>query len=214
MAGMKRQIRMRRLPDDRAVEAGLAAALELLHGTVDVVHRDRRDADEAVARDAAVFEKPIVVGAEAGFLQPGVMQVEEVKDARPIEPLGGEAVDLHLLDPGVRIVTVFALLEAFAELVRREERRRLAIFLRHALLPQVDRLHHMGVGRYDDLRDHAVDHSKNSPSRYTTGTRLFSFESPGIGSPRTLRRPLASRAPTRQPIRISTSGSLLIASNQ
>src|SRR5207237_1786400 len=210
VAGLERQIRMRRLPDERAMEAGLAAALELLHRVVDVVHRDRRDADEAIAIDAAIFQQPVVVGPEAGLLQPGVALREEAKEQRRVEHFGAEAVDLHLLDPGARIVSAGALLESFAELVRREQRRRFAIVLRHALLPQIHRLHDMGVGRDDD----AVDHSKNSPSRYTAGTRLFSFESPGIGSPRMLRRPLASCGPTRQPMRTSTSGSLLMASNQ
>src|SRR5205823_11973648 len=147
---------------------------------------------------------------KAGLLQPGIVQAEETEHQRRIEHLGGEAVDLHLLDARMRIVAAFALLEAFAELVRRKERRRLAILLRDALLPEVDRLHDMRVGRDQQLSRH----SKNSPSRYTTGTRLFSFESPGIGSPRLLSRPLPSLAPTRQPMRMRTSGSLLIASNQ
>src|SRR5258708_32170430 len=140
----------------------------------------------------------------------GDLQAEETKHEFRIEPYGGEADELHLHDARVRIGADFALLEAVAELVRREQRRGFAIFLRHALLPEVDRLHDMRVGRNDDLGRH----SKNSPSRYTTGTRLFSFESPGIASPRMFRRPPASCGPTRQPMRTSTSGSLLMASNQ
>jgi len=76
MAGMKWQIRSGACQMIAPLRR-LAAALELRHGMVDVVHRDRSDADQPIGRHAAVFEKPIVVGAEAGFLQAGVMQAEE-----------------------------------------------------------------------------------------------------------------------------------------
>src|SRR5438067_5973157 len=206
---MKRQIRMRRLPDERAFQPLPAAALELLHRLVDVVHRDRRDADEAVRRDAAVLEQPIVVDAKAGLLQPRVREREKAEHQRGVEHLRAQAIDFHLLDARVRIVAAGALLEALAELVRRKERRRVAALRRHARLPQVDRLHHAGVGRDDE-----VGHSKYSPSRYTTGTRLFSFESPGMGSPQILSRARGSWPPARQPMRSRTSGSSLIVSNQ
>src|SRR5712691_7032435 len=227
VAGMKREIRMGRLPDQRAPEPRLAAAFQLLDRVVDVINRDGRNADEAVPGDAAVFDQPIVVKAKARFLQPGILESIETQEERRIEHLGGETVDFHLPDPRVRILSPLAPLESFAELVRRKERRGFAVFSRHALLPEINRLHHVRIRRNDDpvdpptpsiRRRHVapcfVGYSKNSPSRATTGTRLFSFESPGIVSPRMLSRPEASLAPTRQPIRTSTSGSLLVASNQ
>ena len=47
-----------------------------------------------------------------------------------------------------------------ADLVRRKERRGVAIPFRDARRPQIDRLHDMRVGRDEEL-----GHSKNSPSR-------------------------------------------------
>jgi hypothetical protein len=46
----------------------------------------------------------------------------------------------------VRILSALAPLEAFAQFVRGKERRGLAILLRDPFLPEVDRLHDMGVG--------------------------------------------------------------------
>src|SRR2546422_8486134 len=224
VTGMKRQIRMGRLPDQCALEPRLVAALQLLDGTVDVVDGDGRNADEALAVHAAVFDQPVVEEEKARFLHSGVMKGIETQQQRRIEPLGAQAVDFHLPDPRVRVRSALAPLESFAQLVGRKHRRDLAIFFRDSLLPEIDRLHDMRIGRNDDpvdslsLTSHivpcSIDHSKNSPSRTTTGTRLFSFESPGIGSPRIFSRPEASRGPTRQPNRTTTSGSLLVASNQ
>src|SRR5439155_13825683 len=205
VAGMKREIRMWRLRDKAASEPRLAAAFQLLDRVIHVIDRDGGNADEAVPGHAAVLDQPIVIEAKAGFLQPGILESIQTQQERRIEHLGGEAVDLHLPDPRGRILPPLAPLESFAQLVRRKERSGLAIFSRHALLPAVDRLHHMGIRRNDDpvdppapsiRRRHVaaclIGYSKNSPSRTTTGTRLFSFESPGIASPRILSRPEAS----------------------
>jgi len=65
---------MGRLPDQRASEPRLAAAFELLDRVADVVNGDGRNADEAVPVHAAIFDQPIVVKAEAGFLQSGIVE--------------------------------------------------------------------------------------------------------------------------------------------
>src|SRR5258706_5348596 len=76
MIGGEWDIFMRRLPDQRALETGFTAAFELFDAVVDVVNRDRRNTDQTAGVGAAVIDQPVVVSAEASFLQPGVVDGE------------------------------------------------------------------------------------------------------------------------------------------
>src|SRR6185503_19519992 len=155
VTGVKRQLRMRRLPDERALQPRQVAALELLHRMIDVIDGDHGHADEALHVRAAVVDQPVVVDAEAGFLQAGVCLGEETQPQRRVEDLGAQAVDLHLSDARARVPAAGLLLETLAQLVGRKLRRGLAVFFGYALLPQVDRLHYVRIGRNDDAVDSA-----------------------------------------------------------
>ena len=136
---------MRRLPDDRAFQPGFVAALEFFDAIIDVVHRNRRNTDQPVGVGTAIIDQPVVVNAEAGFLQAGIVESEEIEHQRRIEHFGAQAVGFHFLHPGVRIPAAGVLLEAFADLVRRKQRRRVAIFFRHAFFPKIHRFHDVGI---------------------------------------------------------------------
>ena len=122
------------------------AALELFDAVVDVVDRDRRNADQPVGVDAAIIDQPIIVNAKARFLQSGIVEREKIQAQGRIEHFGAQAVGFHFFHPGIRVPAAGMLLEAFADLMRRKERRRFAVFFRHAFFPKIHRLHDMRIG--------------------------------------------------------------------
>ena len=98
MFRVKRQIRVRRLPDDRALYAGLGAALEFLYRFIDIVDGDRGDPDQALRRHVAILDQPIVVGAETDGLELTVVHSEVGQQIRREEHFGAETVGFHLFD--------------------------------------------------------------------------------------------------------------------
>ena len=67
---------MRRLPDDRALQAGFGTALQLFYRLIDVVNRDSGNTDQALGRHLTILDQPIVVRPEAGLLQFSVVHGE------------------------------------------------------------------------------------------------------------------------------------------
>src|ERR1051325_6570638 len=126
---------MRRLPDDCPLQTGFVAALELFDPMIDVVHWNRRDADQSIGIDAAIIDQPIVIDAKTGFLQAGIIEGEQIEHQSRIEHFSTEAVRFHLFHPGAWIPTAGMLLKTFAHLMWRKERRRLSILLRHTFFP-------------------------------------------------------------------------------
>ena len=137
---------MRRLPDDRPFQPGLAAALEFLDAVVDVVNRDGGNADQAGCVGAAIVDQPIVVNAKTFFLQSGIVETEEIKTQGRVKHLGTQAIGFHFAHARFGVPTAGVLLETFADLMRRKKRRRVAVFFRDALFPQVYRFHDVRVG--------------------------------------------------------------------
>ena len=76
---VKRQIGRRSLPDHRAAQAGLLAALQLLHRVGNVEARQVAYPEEPIRRGRAVFDDPVVVDAKTRFLQRDVGQSVEVE---------------------------------------------------------------------------------------------------------------------------------------
>ena len=95
--------------------------------------------------DAAIIDQPIVVNAKAGFLQPGIVEREEIEHQCRIEHFGAQTVGFHFFHPGIRVPAAGMLLEAFADLVRWKERRHFAVFFRNAFLPKIHRLHDVRI---------------------------------------------------------------------
>src|SRR2546428_7086318 len=147
---MKRKIRVRRLPYDRSPQSSFMTALQFPDGMIDVVDGNRGDADQSLRRGLAILNQPVIVDSKTGFLQARVIERKEIQHQRRVKNLRAEPIGLHLLDPGVWIPTAGMRLESFADFMRREERRLLAAFLRHPLLPKVGRLHDVRIRRDDD----------------------------------------------------------------
>ena len=76
VVGPERQVRVRRLPDERALEPRLGAALQFLDRLVDVVHGDGRHPHQPVGRHRAIVHHPVVVGAKRHLLKLGVVHGE------------------------------------------------------------------------------------------------------------------------------------------
>ena len=121
------------------------ATLELFDAVVDIVNGNGRNTDQTISIGTAIIDQPVVVNAEAGFLQAGIIESEEIEHQCRIEHFGAQAVGFHFLHPGVRIPTAGVLLKAFADLMRRKQRCGFAVFFRHAFLPKIHRLHDMGI---------------------------------------------------------------------
>src|SRR6266498_3943930 len=95
---MKRQIRVRRLPDDRTLYAGLGAALEFLYGFIDIVDGDRDDPNQALRRHFTVIDQPVVVSTETDRLEFAVVHSEVRQQIGRKEHFGAEPVGFHLFD--------------------------------------------------------------------------------------------------------------------
>ena len=76
-----------------------------------------------------------------------IVEGKEVQHQCRIEHLGAEAVLFHLSDTRMGIPSARMLLEAFADLVRRKQRRVCAIFFRHAFFPKIHRFHDVRILR-------------------------------------------------------------------
>src|SRR5262245_35288967 len=100
---VKRQIRMRRLPDDRALYAGLGAALEFLYGFIDIVDGDRSDADQALRRHSTVFDQPVVISTETDRLELAVVHGEVRQQIGRKKYFGAEPVGFHFFYAARRI---------------------------------------------------------------------------------------------------------------
>src|SRR5207247_6322535 len=72
----KRQVRMRRLPDDRALQAGFGAPLQLFYRLINVVNRDSSNTDQALGRHLTMLNQPIVIHPDAGLLPSSVINGE------------------------------------------------------------------------------------------------------------------------------------------
>src|SRR6266540_1223269 len=79
MTGVKGEIGMGCLPNNRALESRFVASLELFDAVIDVIDRNGRNADEPIRIDAAVVDKPVIVDAKASFLQTGIIESEEIE---------------------------------------------------------------------------------------------------------------------------------------
>ena len=103
MVGLESEALRRRLPHDDAAQTQLVTPLDFAHGVVDVVRRDRRDADQLFRRGGAVLDQPVVVDAEARLLQRRIAEAEEGERGRRVEDLGGDTVGRHLGASGLRV---------------------------------------------------------------------------------------------------------------
>src|SRR6266545_2619703 len=92
VAGVEGEIRMGRLPNDRAFQSGFVASLEFFDAVIDVIDRNGRNADQPIRIDAAVIDKPVVVDAEASFLQTGIVESEKIEHQGRIEHFSAKAV--------------------------------------------------------------------------------------------------------------------------
>jgi len=81
------------------------AALHFGDGVIDVVHRDQSDAVRTIRYFLAVFNNPVVVGAEQGLLQPGILDAKQAQSQAGIEHFCGNAVGHHIALPFDRIPT-------------------------------------------------------------------------------------------------------------
>ena len=76
----------------------------------------------------------------------GIVDGEQVQAQGRVEHFGAQAVSFHLFHSRARIPAAGMLLKTFTDLMRRKQRRGVAVFLRHAFFPQVHRFHDMGIG--------------------------------------------------------------------
>src|SRR6266545_4711212 len=95
---MKRQIRVRRLPDDRTLYTGLGAAFEFLYRFIDIVDGDRGDPDQALRRHFTIIDQPVVVSTETDGLEFAVVHSEVGQQIGREQHLGAEPIGFHLLD--------------------------------------------------------------------------------------------------------------------
>src|SRR5918995_5768327 len=130
---MKRQIRVRRLPDDRALYAGLGAALEFLYRPIYIVDGDRGDSDQALRRHLTVIDQPIVVSAETDFLEFPVVHREVRQKIGRKEYFGAEPVGFHLFDSVGGIRSPGMSLKTAADLQLGKTRRLVFKGIRHPL---------------------------------------------------------------------------------
>src|ERR1041385_1129444 len=144
----ERNILRRHLPDEAADEARLLAALQFLDRVLEIIKRDRGNAEEAPGRDFAVVDQPVVGELEAGFLYFRVFEREEPEPERRIQNFRRDAVDGHLVEARLRV-------PAAGLLTRRIARRELGIFRlerrRQVFLEEIDRLHDVRIGRNQNL---------------------------------------------------------------
>ena len=88
-----------RAPDHRPLEAHLGAAFELAGAGLGVVERDHRQPGHVLLVVADVFGEPVVVGAEAIGLQPGILEPEDAEAQGRVEDVGLDAVERVVLLP-------------------------------------------------------------------------------------------------------------------
>ena len=148
---VKRQVRVRRLPDERTLEALLGATLEFLHSVVDVVHGDGRHSHQPVGRHRGVLHHPVVVGAERNFLQLGVVHGEVRQQVGGEEHLRAHPVGLHLGDALVRVRSARLGLKALPQLQLGKARHLVPVTLGSPFHEDVRRLHDVGVRRNNDF---------------------------------------------------------------
>src|SRR6266542_6126386 len=79
VAGVKRKIRMGRLPDNRAFEAGLAAAFQLFDADIDIIDRNGWNPDQPVSIDATIIDQPIIIDPEARLLHASIVESEQIQ---------------------------------------------------------------------------------------------------------------------------------------
>src|SRR5262245_18501855 len=77
MVRRKRQILMRNLPNHRAAEPFLLAALELFDRMVSIVNGNQGDADKTLRRTPAVINEPVVIHAKTPLLKRGILDTEQ-----------------------------------------------------------------------------------------------------------------------------------------
>src|SRR5262245_55297143 len=142
---------MRRLPDDRSFEAGLRTTLQLLYCPVDIIDRDRADADQTIRSNFAIINQPVVVCSETGFLQLCIIHGEVRQQIGRIKHLGAKPISLHLLDPAIWIRSAGMGLKALPYFEHRKNRSFFSERGRNSLLYGIGWFHHVGVRRNQHL---------------------------------------------------------------
>src|SRR5690242_15565658 len=79
VAGMEGKVRMRRLPDDRALQPRLTTAFQFFDSVFNVVNRNRGNTDQAIGIDAAIIDEPVVVNAKARLLESGIIERKQIE---------------------------------------------------------------------------------------------------------------------------------------
>ena len=145
MLRVKRQVRMRRLPDDQALQAGFGAALELFYRLINVVNRDSGNTDQALGRHLAILDQPIVVCPEAGLLQFSIIHGEVRQQIGGVEHFCAETIGFHLFDSARWIRAAGMGLKTFSDFEHRKNRSLVSQCRRNPLLQSVGWLHHVRV---------------------------------------------------------------------
>src|SRR4029453_4614069 len=151
MFRMKRQVRMRRLPDDRSLKAGLRATLQLLYRPVDVINRDRSDTNQTIGSNVTIIKQPIVVRSETGLLKLCVVHGEGGQQIGWVKHPSAWPVGLHLLDPTIWVRPSGMGLEAFPDFELGKNRSFFSERRCDSLLYGIGWFHHMGVRRNQHL---------------------------------------------------------------
>src|SRR6266536_5918222 len=142
---------MRRLPDDRSLETGLCATLQLLYRPVDVIDRDRSDTNQTIRSNLTIINQPIVVRSETGLLKLCVVHGEVRQQIGRVKHLGAEPIGFHLLDSAIWVRPPRMGLKALAYFELGKNRSFFSERRRNSLLHGVGWFHNVGVRRNQHL---------------------------------------------------------------
>src|SRR5215471_10646290 len=142
---------MRRLPDDRSPESGFGATFQLLYCPVDIIDRDRADADQTIRSNFAIINQPVVVRSETGLLQLCIVHGEVRQQVGRVKHLSAKPIRLHLLDSAIWVRPAGMGLKAFPYFEHRKNRSFFSERGRNSLLYGIGWFHHVGVRRNQHL---------------------------------------------------------------
>src|SRR5215471_20831686 len=142
---------MRRLPDDRSPESGFGATFQLLYCPVDIIDRDRADADQTIRSNFAIINQPVVVCSETGLLQLCIIHGEVRQQVGRVKHLGAKSIGFHFLDSAIWVRPAGMGLKALPYFEHRKNRSLFSERGRNSLLYGIGWFHHVGVRRNQHL---------------------------------------------------------------